>query len=174
MACAAMLMSIFAGTARSGAAPMPTPVPRSMPDFAPMQMFMGNWSCHQMLRGRNRPDSSTTTMALDGAYMMTHDVAPPFDQYRTWPAVTDSYETYNPMTHMWVTVSVDNSGDYTVATTPGWSGNTMTTTIQMANDGSTGYDVLTKISNTETKDVSVSTDAHGVVTRANTTCVKSS
>jgi hypothetical protein len=172
IACSTMLLGIFAVAARSGAAP--TPVPHSVPNFAPMNMFLGTWTCHQMLRGRDRPDTSTTTMALDGQYMMTHDVAPPFDRYRTQTVVTDSYLTYNPLNHMWVTVSIDNFGGYSVSATPGWHGDTMTTTTRLTNDGSKGSDVLTRISSTRTRDTSVSTDAHGHVTRATTTCTKTS
>jgi hypothetical protein len=173
-ACGALLLGLFAGAIRSDAdtTPAPTPVPRSSPDFSSMQIFMGTWTCTQMVRGKNRPDTSTTTMALDGQYMMTHDVAPPFDQYRTQPVISDSYMTYNATTHMWVTVGVDNFGGYFMSTSPGWNGNTMTTTTTMTNDGTTGSDVLTKVSDTETSDASVSKDPQGNVTRATVTCKK--
>ncbi len=111
-------------------------------------------------------------MGLDGQYMVTHDVAPPFDKYRTRAQVSDSYFTYNPISHMWVTIYVDNFGGYSVSTTPGWRGNTMTTTTKVTNDGSTGSDVLTRISDTQTSDASVSTDPKGHVTRAKVTCTK--
>ena len=150
----------------------PTPVPYAVPNLSAMKMFMGTWHCTQPLRGKIRPDTGTTTMALDGQWMMTRDVAPPFDKYRTKSQVTNSYMTYNPINKMWVTVSVDNFGGYMVTSSPGWSGNTIRTTIKMANDGSTGYDVLTKLSATKTTDHFVGTDAKGKVTTGTITCTK--
>jgi hypothetical protein len=173
-ACSALLLNVFVGAARSDAASSaaPTPVPYATPDFSSMQIFLGTWTCHQALRGKIRPDTSTTTMGLNGQYMVTHDVAPPFDKYRTQAVVSDSYFTYNPINHLWVTVGVDNFGGYSLSTSPGWNGNTLTTTTKVTNDGSTGSDVLTKISATQTTDASVSTDAKGNVTRTTTTCTK--
>ncbi len=137
-----------------------------------MKMFLGAWTCNQMVRGKNRPDMSTTTMGLDGQYMVTHDVAPAFDKYRSQAVVGDSYTTYNSISHQWVTVAVDSFGGYSVSTSPGWVGNTMSTKTEMTNDGSTGSDVLTKISDTKTSDASVSTDPQGNVTHATISCTK--
>jgi hypothetical protein len=173
-ACSALLLGFFVSTPQVKADTMaaPTPVPYSVPDFSSMQIFMGNWTCTQMLRGKNRSDMSTTTMGMDGQYMVTHDVAPTFDQYRTQPITSDTYMTYNPLSHLWVSIYVDSFGGYGVSTSPGWQGNTMTTTVALMNDGSTGSDVLTKVSDTETKDESVSTDSKGNVSKASTTCKK--
>ena len=111
-------------------------------------------------------------MALDGQWMMTRDVSPPFDKYRNKSVVSNSYETYNPINKMWVTVNVDNFGGYSVSMSPGWSGKTIRTTIKMSNDGSTGYDVLTKLSDTKTTDHFVGTDPKGKVTSGTITCTK--
>lgn len=175
MVLASLLLGGFASSAQSNAATsaIPTPVPRAEQNFAPMKMFLGTWTCTQTVRGSARSDTSTTTMGLDGEYMVTHDVAPPFDKYRTRSITTDSYLTYNPINHMWMTLSVDNFGGYTVSSSPGWRGNTLTTTVKMASDGSTGSDVLTKVSDTQTTDASVSTNSKGHVTRQTSTCTKS-
>jgi hypothetical protein len=175
MACSAMAFSFFFSASRSNAvaSAAPTPVPYTMPDFSSMKMFLGTWTCDQTVRGKTRPDTSTTTMGLDGQYMVSHDVAPPFDKYRSKPVVGDSYTTYNSNSHLWVTVGVDSFGGYSVSTSPGWVGNTMSTKTEMTNDGSTGSDVLTKISDTKTSDASVSTDPQGNVTHATITCTKS-
>ena len=134
---------------------------------------MGTWNCNQMLRGRQRPDTATTTMGLDGQYMVTHDVAPVFDQYRTRPQVSDSYMTYNPATHMWVTLYVDNFGGYSLGTSPGWQGNTLTTNTTTTNDGTKITDVLTKVSDTQTTDDAVATTPDGRTVRSQITCTKS-
>jgi len=170
----AVAFAIFLGAGASSAAPMaaPTPVPRALPNFSSMQMFMGTWSCTQQLRGKTRPDTSTTAIGLGGAYMVTHDVAPPFDPYRRFPIIADSYLTRNPTTKQWVAVSVDSTGAYNISTSPGWNGNTLKTTTTLTPDGSTGYDVLTRLSGTRTVDRGVSTDSKGHVTRSTTTCNK--
>ena len=64
-------------------APAPTTVPMPKPDFSSMMFLTGTWNCTQMLRGKQRPDTSTTTVDSDGMWMVTQDIAPPFDQYRT-------------------------------------------------------------------------------------------
>lgn len=174
VACSALLLSVFVGQVQSNAAtaPAPTPVPYAMPDFSSMKFLMGTWTCRQTLRGKIRPDTSTATMGLDGMWMVTHDVAPPFDKYRTRTVVSDSYLTYNPISKLWATVTVDNHGGYFVSTSPGWRGNTLSTTTKLANDGSTGSDVLTKISDKQTSDAGASTDPKGHVTRFKVTCTK--
>lgn len=175
VACLAALLSLSFGTAASSAAPMPasTPVPRAVPDFAPMNMFLGTWTCRQMVRGSTRTDTSTTSMALNGMWMVTHDVAPPFDKFRTTDVISDSYLTYNPVNHLWVTTGFDSFGGYFASTTPGWQGNTLASNTVTTNDGSKSSDVLTKVSDTQTTDAFVNTDAQGKVTHTNVDCSKS-
>ena len=48
-------------------APTFTPVPAAKPDLSSMMFLTGTWTCTQMLRGKARPDTSTTTVGLDGA-----------------------------------------------------------------------------------------------------------
>lgn len=57
-----------------------------------------------------------------------HDVAPPFDKYRTQAVKTDSYTTYNAQKHQWIAFNMNNFGGYGVSTSPGWNGNTLTCT----------------------------------------------
>lgn len=158
----------------SSAQPSPTytPVPVPKPDFSSMMFLTGTWSCTQMLRGKERPDTSTTTLGMDNSWMITQDSAPPFDQYRTYTINATTYTTYDPTLKQWVQVSVDNSGGYFTSTSPGWQGNTMTWTTKGL-DGSSGTDIVTKMSETETSDASTGTDAKGTVTKTTIHCTKS-
>lgn len=152
--------------------PAPTPVPVPHPDFSSMNFLTGTWTCTQMLRGSMRPDTSTTTIGMDGAWMVTEDTAPPFDKYRTYTIKGTSYMTYDPTIKQWIQTAVDSSGGYGISTSPGWQGNTITWTTKGL-DGSSGTDVITKVSETETSDASTGTDAAGNVTKVTITCKKS-
>ncbi|MEO6836470.1 MAG: hypothetical protein ABI231_11285 [Candidatus Tumulicola sp.] len=136
-----------------------------------MMFLTGTWSCTQMLRGKQRPDTSTTKVGMGGAWMVSEDTAPPFDQYRTYAIKGRNYVTYDSSIKQWVGVGVDSSGGYGISTAPGWEGNTMTWTTKNL-DGSSGTDVTTKVSNTETTDESTSTDASGKSTKVTITCRK--
>ncbi len=152
-------------------APAPTQVPMARPDFSPMMFLAGSWSCTQMLRGKQRPDTSTTTVAMDGAWMVTQDTAPPFDQYRNSTITGTTYTTYDTSIKRWVQTSVDSSGGYGTESSPGWQGSTITWTGKGL-DGSSGTDVVTKISDTETSDASTATDPAGKVAKVTIHCVK--
>jgi hypothetical protein len=154
-------------------APAPTMVPIAKPDFSSMMFLTGTWTCTQMLRGKMRPDTSTTTIGMDGMWLVTQDTAPPFDQYRTVTINGTNYMTYDPTIKQWVSVGVDSGGGYGIESTPGWVGNTMTSTGKGL-DGSTFTDVLTKVSDTETSDANTATDPQGKVTKTTITCKKSS
>ncbi|MGC1379764.1 MAG: hypothetical protein WA814_01930 [Candidatus Baltobacteraceae bacterium] len=160
-----------APVASTAADPAPTPVPMPRPDFSPMMFLTGTWTCTQPLRGSTRPDTSTTTVAMDGAWMVTSDVAPPFDQYRTYTIKGSSYMTWDPTIKQWVQVGVDSSGGYGIGTSPGWTANTITW-MSKGLDGSTGTDVITKVSDTETNDASSGTDAQGNTTKVTIHCTK--
>jgi len=153
-------------------APAPTMVPMAKPDFSSMMFLSGAWNCTQTLRGKTRPDSSNTTMSSNGMWMVTQDVAPPFDKYRTFTVNSTSYVTYDPSIKQWVSVYWDDTGGYGLSSSPGWQGNTMTTTTKGL-DGSSATDVTTKVSDTETSDANTSTDAQGKVTTAAIHCTKS-
>lgn len=168
------LMVAFAvvpGVSNAQPAPGYTPVPMQKPDFSSMMFMTGTWTCTQMLRGKQRPDTSTTTIGMNGAWMVTQDTAPPFDQYRTNTIQGTSYMTYDSSIKQWVSVGVDDSGGYGISTSPGWQGNVMTSTTKNL-DGSSGTDVVTKVSDTKTVDQSSATDAQGKTTTVTITCVK--
>jgi hypothetical protein len=150
----------------------PTPVPVIKPDFSTMMFLTGTWTCHQPLRGGDRPDTSTTTMSADGVWMVTQDTAPPFDKYRTYAIHGTSYLGWDPTIKQWVQVGVDSSGGYGISSSPGWTGNTIMWTTKNL-DGSSGTDTITKVSDTETNDASSATDTKGAVTTVAIHCVKS-
>jgi hypothetical protein len=154
-------------------APAPTMVPIAKPDFSSMMFLTGTWNCTQTLRGKTRPDTSTTTVGMDGMWMVTQDTAPPFDQYRTATINGTSYMTYDPNTKHWTQVGVDSSGGYGISTSEGWTGNTITWTTKGL-DGSSGTDVITKNSDTSTTDASSGTDPQGHTTNTTITCTKAS
>ncbi|HXO18218.1 MAG TPA: hypothetical protein VN909_08600 [Candidatus Dormibacteraeota bacterium] len=172
---AAFVLALVAAPVVSSAqpAPAPTMVPMTKPDFSSMMFLTGTWSCTQMLRGKQRPDTSTTSIDKSGMWMVTQDVAPPFDQYRTFAVNSMNWTTYDPTVKQWVTIGTDDTGGYFLASTPGWQGNAMTSTSKGL-DGSSVSDVLTKVSDTKTSDVQTATDAQGKVTTASITCTKSS
>jgi hypothetical protein len=152
-------------------APAPTPVPITKPDFTPMMFLTGTWNCTQMLRGKQRPDTSTTTVAMDGQWMVSQDAAPPFDQYRTVTINATGYMGYDTTIKQWVQLGVDSGGGYGWQTSPGWQGNTITWTGKGL-DGSTFTDVITKVSDSETTDANTGTDPQGKVTKTTIHCTK--
>jgi len=153
-------------------APSYTPVPSAKADFSSMNFLMGTWTCTQMLRGSKRPDTSTTTMGMDGMWMVTQDTAPPFDKYRNYTITSTSYMGYDPSTKMWIQTGVDSGGGYFTSTSPGWQGNTITWATKGL-DGSSGTDIITKSSDTSTTDASSGTDAQGKTTSTTIACTKS-
>jgi hypothetical protein len=126
-----------------------------------------------MLRGTSRPNTTTYTMDYDGRWMRGHDLAPPFDKFRKRTIISDTWTTYNSDLHEWVQTTVDNFGGYGMATSPGWSGNSITWTATVTNDGSTGSDTFTKVSATQTRDVGTGKDKNGKPLPGQTfTCTK--
>ena len=174
-AVAALALGLFFSPTISQAQPAPgyTPVPVTHPDFSSMMFSTGTWNCTQMLRGSKRPDTTTTTVGMDGAWMVSQDAAPPFDKYRNYTVNSTTYMTYDPTVKQWVQMQVDSGGGYGMSTSPGWQGNSMTWTTKGL-DGSTTTDVFTKVSDTQTSDASTGTDAKGVVTKTTIRCTKSS
>ena len=137
-----------------------------------MNFLMGTWTCTQMLRGSKRPDTSMTTMGMDGMWMVTQDTAPPFDKYRNYAVTSTTYMGYDPSTKMWIQTGVDSTGGYFTSTSPGWQGNTITWATKGL-DGSSATDVVTKSSETSTTDASSGTDAQGKTTSTTIACTKS-
>jgi hypothetical protein len=174
LGCAAVIVGLLSVSSVSTAvaAPAPTPVARSTPDFSSMMFLTGTWNCTQQLRGKARPDTSTTTVGMDGMWMVSQDTAPPFDQYRTWPVNITTYTGYDPTIKQWVAMGVGNDGTYFMSSSPGWQGNTITWTSKGL-DGGSVTDVGTKVSDTETSDAITFTDAKGKATNIATSCKKS-
>jgi hypothetical protein len=125
-----------------------------------------------MLRGSKRPDTSSTTMAMDGMWMVTQDTAPPFDKYRNYTIASTTYMGYDPSTKMWVQTGVDSSGAYFTSTSLGWQGSTITWSTKGL-DGSSATDVITKNSDTSTTDAQSGTDAQGHAANVTIDCTKS-
>jgi hypothetical protein len=154
-------------------APAFTPVPTPKTDFSSMMFLTGTWTCTQMVRGKSRPDTSTTTIGLNGSWMISQDTAPPFDQYRTYTITGTNYMTYDPTIKQWVVTGVDSTGGYFTQSSPGWNGNAMTLTGKGL-DGTTVTDVITKVSETETSDANTVIDPTGKSTPTTVNCKKSS
>jgi hypothetical protein len=164
---------LVAGATIARADAPPTPVPDPKPDLSSMSFYIGTWKCHSTVRGSSRPSTTTYSMDYDGRWIKAHDVAPVFDKFRTRSIITDAWTTYNSDNHKWVTTSVDNFGNYGISTAPGWDGNKMTTTTVLTQDGSTGLDVLTKTSDSETVDTFTGKDKNGKAQPpVTTTCKK--
>jgi hypothetical protein len=130
-------------------AAQPTPVPNSPPDFSSLSFLNGTWHCKQSITGRpgTRLETDTYTMAYDGWQQADHSVSPPFDKARTRDEVGDSWTTYDPTVKLWINQTVDNFGAYGMATSSGWSGNTMTWS-GTGLDGTVGHTTMTKVSDT--------------------------
>jgi hypothetical protein len=113
-------------------------------------------------------------MDLDGRWIKGNDSAPAFDKYRTRKITTYSWLTYNPIKKEWVSTALDNFGGYFIATSPGWQGNKLTSTLVVTPDGSTGSDVLTKNSDSKTTDVASGKNKNGApIPPVTTICTKS-
>lgn len=135
----------------------PTPVPDVKPDLSAMSMFLGTWNCTSVKSPDGRTIghvfTTTTSLALDGRWMETDQSTPPFDQYRTRDFVLKSWQSYDAATKMWVTMAVDNLGGYSVAMSPGWSGDTLVTSDKVQAGGAPlGVDTVTKLSDTHYHD----------------------
>jgi hypothetical protein len=154
-------------------APMaaPTPVPIPHPDFSSMNFLLGTWSCTQPLRGKTRPETDVYSMSKDGMWMLEQSTAPPFDQYRTVAQNGMTYTTYDGGVKQWVSVNVDNLGGYGTESSPGWQGSSAMWGGKGL-DGTSFTDAITKVSATETTDLSTTTDPQGKVTTVTITCKK--
>jgi hypothetical protein len=104
----------------------PTPAPDRKPDLSAMAMFLGTWNCKSLKSPDGRTNghifTTRTSMAFDRRWMEIDQTTPPFDQYRTRDFVLKSWLTYDAGAKMWVTLTVDNLGGYSVAMSSGWNG----------------------------------------------------
>lgn len=174
LGCALLALAIFTAptVSTAQAAPAPTPVPVPHPDFSTMNFLVGSWTCTQPLRGKTRSETDVYAMSADGMWLVDTATSPPFDQYRTVAQNSTTSMTYDPTIKQWVTVYSDNLGGYGLESTAGWQGNAANWSGKGL-DGSTVGDVITKVSDTETRDVNTATDAQGKATTVTITCKKS-
>jgi hypothetical protein len=157
-----MLLSfVFSLLLAQMAAPAPTTVPNPPPDLSALSFLQGTWTCHSMLRGKDRPDTTTTTMTLNGRWLLAQDLAPPFDAYRKDPIHTQTYYSYDAQNKKYVSVSVDDFGGYGFATSPGWNGDTMVWTDKSSPDGSVAVSTIRKVSDSEYNVNITGTDGKG-------------
>jgi hypothetical protein len=157
----------------TGAMPAPTMVPNPPPDLSSFAFMQGTWTCHTMLRGKDRPDTYTGTMTMNGRWLVLHDTAPPFDQYRTMAVHSDQYFGYDTQNKKWVNVNVDDFGGYGFATSPGWQGNTIVWTDRSAPDGSVAVTTFNKVSDSQYTLHFTGTDGKGKpVPATDATCKK--
>jgi hypothetical protein len=144
------------------------------PDFSSMQFFLGKWSCRVTKTttprvGMGSTSVSTSTISKDGRWMEAVGVAPPFETYRTQTVTSYSFITYDPSMKQWFEVQNDDQGNHVVASSFGWTGNTIDWKVAATFGGAKLAQLtLTKVSATETTDV-LKSDAGNVWE----TCVKS-
>lgn len=156
------------------AAPAPTAVPNPAIDLSTFAYMQGTWTCHTMLRGKDRPNTYTGAIALNGRYVVAHDSAPPFDQYRTDTIHSDMYFTYDPLNKKYVSTEMDDFGGYGFATSSGWQGNTLVWTDKSAPDGSVAVTTINKVSDSEYTIKSTGTDGKGKpIPETSSNCKKS-
>jgi hypothetical protein len=170
-----MLLSVVFSVllAQMAPGPAPTMVPNPAPDLSSISFMQGTWTCHSMLRGKDRPDTFTGSTIMNGRWIVLHDTAPPFDQYRSVPVHTDQYFTYDVQNKKWINVNVDDFGGYGFATSPGWQGNTMVWTDKSAQDGSVGVTTMKKVSDNQYTLDFTGTDGKGKpVPASSATCKK--
>ena len=148
---------LAAPCAALGQSAPPTPVPDYKPDFTPMAMFLGTWSCKSLKTPDGRTVGHTfttnTVMAFDGRWMETDQASKPFDKYRTRVFSLKTWLTFDPDTMMWVGITVDSIAGYGVTMSPGWTGDTLVTNDKLLSNGTPlGVDTVTKLSDTHFHD----------------------
>lgn len=169
-----MLFSFIFTVLLAQVAAAPTPVPNPTLDLNAFTYMQGTWTCHSMLRGKDRPNTYTGSIGLNGRYVVAHDTAPPFDQFRNDPVHSEMYFTYDPQNKKYISTEMDDFGGYGFATSPGWQGDTIVWTDKSAPDGSVVVTTISKVSDSEYNLRGTGTDGKGKpipVTTAN--CKKS-
>lgn len=167
-------LSLFASSSSVVSAQTATPVPDPKIDLSPQMYLVGTWTCHS--KNPNRPgdrvETDTYRVGLEGRYIQGHTESPPFDANRTRPIVEENYMTYDPVTKKWVSITVDNFGNYGMSTSPGFTGNTQVWTDTVSSGGGPlGTTTVTKTSDTKTEFVSTIPSPKGA-TKITGTCTK--
>ncbi|MGI8737529.1 MAG: hypothetical protein DLM53_05300 [Candidatus Eremiobacter antarcticus] len=158
-------------------APAATPVPEIKADWTSINFRLGTWRCVGQVTGRpgDRLVTSVSRMSLDGHWMLTNSSSPPFDKARSKNADDDTYLGYDAKAQLWMAFRFGNFGDYRWSTSPGWRSDTMLSTNYVLNEGKpviVGHDTLTKLSDTQTREVSADLRSGVWVETATQTCNK--
>lgn len=156
LAVSALVTMLFVGTAAIGQVET-TPVPRvPKPNFSSMQFLMGTWNCVESNTRRPTSYGSTLTNTMDstGFWMDTKTLshATSWDRH---PGVAMDKTTYDAANTRWVDITTDDQGNYGIATSSGWNGNTIVwrpvaiTSVSSGNVVSSGSTTTTKVSDTK-------------------------
>jgi hypothetical protein len=130
----------------------PTPVPDVKPNLAPMMYLIGTWACHSTSPNRpgDRVETDKYALGLDDRWIVETSESKAFDPARTRTIGGTAYITYDAKAKHWVYLGVDNFGFYTMSTSPGWNGNTLTwTEVQTANADPLGTFAVTRDADTK-------------------------
>jgi hypothetical protein len=131
MSAAFALAGLAAGSIALAAPKMQsTPVPQPpKPDFSSMSWMVGTWNCSFRSSRRPAAISSTSVVSMDptGFWMITKTSTKPASYFPYASQMTD-WTTYDRDTSRWVDLATGSFGAYSVSTSPGWSGNTITWT----------------------------------------------
>ncbi len=142
-----------------------------------MNFRLGTWKCVGQVTGRSgdRLVTSVSRMSLDGHWMVTHSSSPPFDKARSKDADDDTYLGYDPKAQLWMAFHFSNFGDYRWSTSSGWRSDTLLSTDYMLSGGKpvvVGQDTLTRLSDSQTREVSADLRSGVWVETATQTCNK--
>jgi hypothetical protein len=108
-----------------------TPIPAlAKPDFS--KMFLGAWRCStkSSRRAWSYETTSTSSVRPDGYWLETTShiaKTPVAAAFQSTDLVT-----YDAATKRWVDIQTDEQGNYSVATSPGWHGDTIVWTTAFA------------------------------------------
>ena len=161
------LVTALVLAAPGGTAAQTAPAPK--PDFSSLAFFNGNWTCTRTKSPNPKRVGSTYRFmaALDpSGYWQTYRVV-------EGDVATDGHLTYDATAKAWTFLYVSSTGDYGVATSPGWTGTTMVYKDVLNGGGAPlGSSTFTKTSDTAlTREYAVTTPT-GTLTYTSS-CVKS-
>jgi len=155
----AMALLIALSSGKMVTAAPATPVPEMQANWTPWAFEIGTWVCHGTVTGRpgDRMETDVNSMAFDNHWMVTKFDSPPFDPKRTKHSIGVNYLSWDADNHLWYGWGADNFGGANgYGTSPGWSGDTITTTFYTMKNGSwtnMGRQVTTKVSDAMLRDV---------------------
>jgi hypothetical protein len=180
LAVLACMTAFFIGTAAIGQIES-TPIPQAgKPDLSSMQFLVGTWVCSETNTRRATAYGSTVTNTMDpnGYWFDTKTIthATSWDRY---PGVGMGKTTYDRENKRWVGVFTDNEGNYGMATSSGWDGDTIVwhpvgpQPVTSGNVVSGGDTTVTKVSDTKYTYTGSFTESGGRTVSLKGTCNKS-